>query len=54
MLQLIVDLTSEMWEYAPRHTMDPLRAVYRLNRDTRFSDDKSPYKRGGWMVSRAG
>jgi uncharacterized protein (TIGR02453 family) len=44
MLQLVADLTSEMWEYAPDHTIDPARAVYRINRDTRFSDDKSPYK----------
>jgi uncharacterized protein (TIGR02453 family) len=44
MLQLVADLTSEMWEYAPEHTVEPARAVYRLNRDTRFSDDKSPYK----------
>jgi uncharacterized protein (TIGR02453 family) len=44
MLQLVADLTSEMWEYAPEHTVEPTRAVYRINRDTRFSDDKSPYK----------
>lgn len=44
MLQLVADLTSEMCEYAPEHTTDPARAVYRINRDTRFSDDKSPYK----------
>ena len=44
MLQLVADLTTEMWEYAPEHTVDPARAVYRINRDTRFSDDKSPYK----------
>jgi uncharacterized protein (TIGR02453 family) len=44
MLQLVADLTTEMWEYAPTHTIEPARAVYRINRDTRFSDDKSPYK----------
>ena len=44
MLQLVADLTTEMWEYAPEHTVEPARAVYRINRDTRFSDDKSPYK----------
>ncbi len=44
MLQLVADLTSEMWKYAPDHTVEPTRAVYRINRDTRFSDDKSPYK----------
>ena len=44
MLQLVADLTSEMWDYAPGHTIEPARAVYRINRDTRFSDDKSPYK----------
>jgi uncharacterized protein (TIGR02453 family) len=44
MLQLVADLTSEMWAYAPDHTVEPARAVYRINRDTRFSDDKSPYK----------
>jgi uncharacterized protein (TIGR02453 family) len=44
MLQLVADLTSEMWEYAPNHTLEPTRAVYRINRDTRFSEDKSPYK----------
>jgi uncharacterized protein (TIGR02453 family) len=44
MLQLVADLTSEMWEYAPDHTLEPARALYRINRDTRFSDDKSPYK----------
>ncbi len=44
MMRLVADLTSEMWEYAPDHTVEPRRAVYRINRDTRFSDDKSPYK----------
>jgi uncharacterized protein (TIGR02453 family) len=44
MLQLVADLTSEMWDYAPGHTVEPARAVYRVNRDTRFSEDKSPYK----------
>jgi uncharacterized protein (TIGR02453 family) len=44
MLQLVADLTTEMWDYAPDHTVEPARAVYRINRDTRFSDDKSPYK----------
>lgn len=44
MLQLVADLTSQMWDHAPDHTIEPARAVYRINRDTRFSDDKSPYK----------
>lgn len=44
MLRLVADLTTEMWAYAPEHTVEPARAVYRINRDTRFSDDKSPYK----------
>jgi uncharacterized protein (TIGR02453 family) len=43
-LQLVADLTSEMWAYAPEHTVEPARAVYRVNRDTRFGEDKSPYK----------
>lgn len=44
MLQLVADLTTEMWDYAPEHAIEPQRALYRINRDTRFSDDKSPYK----------
>ncbi|HZI19287.1 MAG TPA: DUF2461 domain-containing protein [Pyrinomonadaceae bacterium] len=44
MLRLVADLTSEMWDYAPEHTIEPSRAVYRIQRDTRFSEDKSPYK----------
>lgn len=44
MPQLFARLTSEMWEYAPDHAIEPPRAVYRINRDTRFSYDKRPYK----------
>src|SRR2546428_11657501 len=33
-----------MSRFAPEITGDPRRSIFRLNRDIRFSRDKSPYK----------
>jgi len=46
--QPLADLVEEMdlrfASFAPEFVGDPKRSVFRLNRDIRFSSDKSPYK----------
>jgi uncharacterized protein (TIGR02453 family) len=44
MLQLVERLATDFREFAPRLVADPKTAVYRIYRDTRFSDDKAPLK----------
>jgi len=55
MLALIERLTEGMAEYAPAHMRPPGKILFRIYRDTRFSQDKSPYKShmGAWWA-RAG
>ena len=44
-LQFISDLLSEMSKWEDRvKTIDPKKSTMRINRDIRFSKDKSPYK----------
>ncbi len=44
MIELIVQINRELLKFAPDHVSDPKKAMYRINRDTRFSKDKTPYK----------
>ena len=45
MLALITAITSEMESFAPAHVRAPQKCMLRIYRDTRFSADKSPYKK---------
>ena len=38
------EMDSRFSEFAPEFVGDPKRSIFRLNRDIRFSADKSPYK----------
>jgi uncharacterized protein (TIGR02453 family) len=45
MLELVAQVVEDLRDFAVDHVpSDPKRAVYRIYRDTRFSNDKSPYK----------
>src|SRR6185436_396699 len=44
MVELVTAVTAEMMRFAPDHVADPAKAIYRIYRDTRFSNDKTPYK----------
>lgn len=37
-------LVEQMGEVEPEYALDPRKAIYRINRDVRFSKDKTPYK----------
>lgn len=52
MLALIERLTQGMAEYAPGHVRPAGKILFRIYRDTRFSADKSPYKKhlGAWWA----
>ena len=41
---LVAALGSAMREEAPEFDFTPKRSIFRIHRDTRFSNDKSPYK----------
>jgi len=41
---LVHEMDSRFSEFAPEFVGDPKRSIFRLNRDIRFSADKSPYK----------
>jgi len=52
---LVADLASEFSRRGVGLTADPLRAVFRIHRDVRFSRDKAPYKtHAGAVLSRDG
>jgi uncharacterized protein (TIGR02453 family) len=42
--RLAVALVDRVRKGQPEYLVDPKKAVYRINRDVRFSKDKSPYK----------
>jgi uncharacterized protein (TIGR02453 family) len=42
--QVIADLSGLMKKSAPEINFDPKKSIFRINRDVRFSSDKSPYK----------
>jgi uncharacterized protein (TIGR02453 family) len=44
MRELIADLDVRFAGFAPEIGADPKRSMFRINRDIRFSKDKSPYK----------
>ena len=44
MMDLVEAINAELPGFAPEHINDPKKAVYRIYRDTRFSQDKTPYK----------
>lgn len=45
MLELVAALNAEMMAFAPDYVSEPSDAVFRIYRDTRFSPDKTPYKK---------
>lgn len=45
MLRVIADVTAAMTGFAPAHVRPAQKCMMRIYRDTRFSSDKSPYKR---------
>jgi uncharacterized protein (TIGR02453 family) len=44
MIDLVIALGGPMQAFAPEMNVDPKKAIYRIYRDTRFSNDKTPYK----------
>ena len=44
MLMLIEEMLMRFRDFAPEIGGDPKRSMFRINRDIRFSKDKSPYK----------
>lgn len=44
MLAVVRRITDAMMDYAPDHVRPAERSVFRIYRDTRFSNDKRPYK----------
>jgi uncharacterized protein (TIGR02453 family) len=44
MRALIEEMDARFQRFAPEITGDPKRSMFRINRDIRFSRDKSPYK----------
>jgi uncharacterized protein (TIGR02453 family) len=45
MLQLIAAINAELVKFAPRYVITPAKAMLRIYRDTRFSTNKTPYKK---------
>jgi uncharacterized protein (TIGR02453 family) len=45
MLRVIEGVTAAMAEFAPDHLRPAAKCMLRIYRDTRFSNDKTPYKR---------
>lgn len=43
-LELAEDLCEAIAMGEPEYQVEPKRAIYRINRDTRFANDKTPYK----------
>ena len=44
MLELVGALMRRLADFAPDYVNDPNKAIYRIYRDTRFSNNKTPYK----------
>ena len=55
MRELIGELDARCMRFAPEIGGDPKRSMFRINRDIRFSSDKSPYKTnaGCWLHHRS-
>jgi uncharacterized protein (TIGR02453 family) len=41
---LVETVNAALMEFAPEYVTEPGKAIYRIYRDTRFSNDKTPYK----------
>ena len=44
MVALVEAVNGELATFAPEYLTEPAKAIYRIYRDTRFSNDKTPYK----------
>jgi len=44
MLAVIRKITDAMMDFAPSHVRPAEKSLFRIYRDTRFSNDKQPYK----------
>jgi uncharacterized protein (TIGR02453 family) len=44
MLAVVAQLADDLRSFAPEIVVDPKSAMYRIYRDTRFSENKTPYK----------
>ncbi|MBM3756873.1 MAG: DUF2461 domain-containing protein [Acidobacteria bacterium] len=44
MIALVEAINADIAAFAPDHLTEPSKALYRIYRDTRFSNDKTPYK----------
>jgi uncharacterized protein (TIGR02453 family) len=44
MRELVEQVNHALAGFAPEYVTDPDKAIYRIYRDTRFSNDKTPYK----------
>jgi uncharacterized protein (TIGR02453 family) len=44
MLAIVRKITDEMLDFAPSHVRPAEKSLFRIYRDTRFSNDKRPYK----------
>ena len=45
LLALIEEINGEFMDFAPEHIRPPQKCMFRIYRDTRFSPDKTPYKK---------
>src|SRR5450755_1127772 len=56
MRELVEEIDARMRRFAPEIGGDPKRSMFRINRDIRFSSDKSPYKTHAacWFAHRRG
>ena len=53
--ELVADMIMRIREHEPKMDIEPKDAIFRINRDIRFSKDKTPYKTHvGAYVSRGG
>ncbi|MBQ4436466.1 MAG: DUF2461 domain-containing protein [Clostridia bacterium] len=50
--QLIAELSPAMLKIDPDFELRPAKCLSRINRDTRYSDDKSPYRDHHWIAFR--
>lgn len=44
MVAMVEAVNAELATFAPDYLTEPAKAIYRIYRDTRFSNDKTPYK----------
>ncbi len=55
MLELVRAVHVAMMDFGPAYVGDPAKCIFRIYRDTRFSNDKTPYKThiAAWMKQSA-